>query len=91
MLFRQLDIWILLARSMHSATIEGKYRHYKGHEYVVLGIAHHSETLEELVVYQGLYDDPEFGHHPIWVRPKSMFFDEVVFDGKKMKRFTKID
>lgn len=76
---------------MDDADIKGKYRHYKGHEYIVLGIAHHSETLDELVVYQGLYDDSEFGHHPIWVRPKAMFFDEVVMNGKKVKRFEKIN
>ena len=60
----------------------GKYRHYKGKEYEVIGIAKHSETLEELVVYQALY-----GERGVWVRPVKMFFEEVEVDGKKMPRF----
>ena len=60
----------------------GKYRHYKGKEYEVIGIAKHSETLEELVVYQALY-----GERGLWVRPIKMFLEEVEVDGKKMPRF----
>jgi len=60
----------------------GKYRHYKGKEYEVIGIAKHSETLEETVVYQALY-----GERGVWVRPVKMFFEEVEVDGKKMPRF----
>ena len=60
----------------------GKYRHYKGNEYVVIDVARHSETLEELVVYRALY-----GTHDLWVRPLKMFIEEVEFDGKKMPRF----
>jgi hypothetical protein len=60
----------------------GKYRHYKGHEYEVLGVAKHSETLEELVVYRALY-----GAGELWVRPLVMFAGEVEVDGKKVKRF----
>ena len=60
----------------------GKYRHYKGKEYEVIGIAKHSETLEETVVYQALY-----GERGVWVRPMKMFFEEVEVDGKKMPRF----
>lgn len=52
----------------------GKYRHYKGKEYEVIGFAKHSETLEELVVYKALYQ-PE-GEN-LWVRPKKMFFEEI--------------
>ena len=59
-----------------------KYRHYKGKEYEVIGIAKHSETLEETVVYQALY-----GERGLWVRPMKMFFEEVEVDGKKMPRF----
>lgn len=60
----------------------GKYRHYKGKEYKVIGVARHSETLEELVVYQALYGEGGF-----WVRPIKMFLEEVEVDGKKMPRF----
>lgn len=62
----------------------GKYRHYKGKEYEVIGIARHSETLEELVVYKALYQ-PE-GEN-LWVRPHHMFIEDVVVGGKKMPRF----
>ena len=60
----------------------GKYRHYKGKEYEVIGTAMHSETLEELVVYRALY-----GERNLWVRPMKMFFEEVEVEGKKMPRF----
>ncbi|MDD5181648.1 MAG: DUF1653 domain-containing protein [Candidatus Nanoarchaeia archaeon] len=60
----------------------GKYRHYKGDEYEVLGVAKHSETQEELVVYQALY-----GEHQIWVRPLKMFKGAVIVDGIKKPRF----
>ena len=65
----------------------GIYRHFKGKEYKVIGIARHSETLEELVVYQALYDDPEFGSNSLWIRPKKMFFDKVNYQGKIISRF----
>jgi cyclomaltodextrinase len=60
----------------------GKYEHYKGKPYEALGIATHSETLEELVVYKKLYDDGA-----LWVRPLKMFLEEVTFNGKKVPRF----
>ncbi len=60
----------------------GKYRHYKGKEYEVIGVAKHSETLEELVVYRALYDEGQ-----LWVRPLKMFTEEVEKDGKKILRF----
>jgi len=66
----------------------GKYKHYKGKLYQVLGLARHSETLEELIVYQALYESKEFGNHAIWVRPVKMFTENVVFEGKSVKRFT---
>jgi len=65
----------------------GKYRHFKGKEYEVIGIAHHSETLEELVVYRALYNSEEFGSNVLWVRPVQMFNETVEKDGKTIKRF----
>lgn len=65
----------------------GKYEHYKGKQYEVLGIAHHSETLEELVVYKALYDSEEFGSSAIWVWPKGMFMENVTIDGAEKPRF----
>jgi len=65
----------------------GKYQHYKGKFYEVIGVARHSETLEELVVYRALYDSKKFGKDSLWVRPKSMFLERVVVDGKEVPRF----
>lgn len=65
----------------------GRYRHYKGLEYRVLGLARHSETLEPLVVYQPLYDG-----HGWWVRPAAMFAEDVTLpDGTRTPRFRRID
>ncbi|MGN0524594.1 DUF1653 domain-containing protein [Eubacterium sp.] len=64
----------------------GKYRHFKGNEYEVIGIARHSETLEEMVVYRALYGDAG-----IWVRPAKMWNETVERDGKAFQRFTYID
>ena len=63
----------------------GKYRHFKGMEYEVIGLAKHSETLEELVVYRALYGDGE-----VWVRPMKMWNETVERDGKTVERFTYI-
>lgn len=60
----------------------GKYHHYKGHEYEVIGIAKHSETLEDMVVYRALYGDGG-----LWVRPLSMFGEMVEVDGRQVPRF----
>ncbi len=60
----------------------GKYRHFKGKEYEVVGLAKHSETLEEVVVYRALY-----GNNDLWVRPLKMFLEEMEIDGKKVPRF----
>ncbi len=65
----------------------GKYRHYKGKYYEVIGVAHHSETLEELVIYRTLYKHEKYGMHALWVRPRKMFFDTVVVDGVTIPRF----
>lgn len=63
----------------------GRYRHFKGKEYEVLGVARHSETEEKFVVYRALYGD--FG---LWVRPVSMWNETVERDGKTFRRFTYI-
>jgi hypothetical protein len=65
----------------------GKYQHYKGNYYQVIDVAHHSETLEELVVYRALYDSPDFGPDSLWVRPKTMFQENVIVAGKTVPRF----
>ena len=64
----------------------GKYKHFKGNEYEVIGIAKHSETLAEMVVYRALYGDGE-----IWVRPAEMWDETVERDGKVFKRFEYIE
>jgi len=63
----------------------GRYRHYKGGEYHVLGVARHSETLEPMVVYQALY-----GERGLWVRPAAMFVETVETSSGKVARFTRI-
>ena len=60
----------------------GRYRHYKGKEYTVIGVALHSETQEELVVYR-----QEYGDHGLWVRPKQMFLETVKVGGQAVPRF----
>ena len=64
----------------------GKYRHFKGNFYEVVGFAKHSETLEDLVVYKALY-----GKGELWVRPASMWNETVERDGKTFKRFTFVE
>ena len=66
--------------------ILGKYRHYKGNMYEVIGLAKHSETLENMVVYKALYGEGE-----IWVRLACMWNEEVNIGGKTLKRFTYIE
>lgn len=62
----------------------GKYRHYKGKDYEVIGVAKHSETLEEFVVYKALYQTE--GEN-LWVRPKKMFLEKIEVQGIKKPRF----
>ena len=64
----------------------GKYKHYKGNEYEVIGVAKHSETLEELVVYRAIY-----GEGQVWVRPLKMFLEEIEVNGKKIPRFSPVE
>jgi hypothetical protein len=76
----------LVTSNQQLTTMIGKYRHYKGKEYEVTGIARHSETLEEMVLYKALYES-EFGKDSLWVRPKAMFFEKVMIDGGEVDRF----
>ena len=63
----------------------GRYRHYKGNDYTVLGVARHSETLEEFVVYR-----QEYGDRGLWVRPAAMFSETVIVDGEPVARFRQL-
>jgi hypothetical protein len=67
------------------ATPPGRYRHYKGGEYEVIGAARHSETLAPMVVYRPLY-----GESGLWVRPHAMFFESVMLEGRTVPRFALI-
>jgi len=69
-----------------TAISPGRYRHSKGNEYTVLGVARHSETLEEMVVYR-----QEYGDRGLWVRPAVMFGETVVVDGVAVPRFQRIE
>ncbi|WP_298862957.1 DUF1653 domain-containing protein [uncultured Gimesia sp.] len=60
----------------------GRYRHYKGNDYIVIEIARHSETEEEMVVYR-----QDYGERGLWVRPKGMFMESVNIDGREVPRF----
>src|SRR5439155_20663127 len=80
----------LRARSRHDTVAidmdeprPGRYRHYKGRYYEVVGVARHSETEEELVVYRPLYD----ASWPLWVRSRAMFLETVTVDGREVPRF----
>ena len=65
--------------------LPGKYRHFKGGLYEVIGVARHSETLEEMVVYRALY-----GEGGLWVRPATMWNETVIRDGVTYRRFTPV-
>ena len=65
----------------------GKYRHYKGKGYEVVGIGTNTESREILVVYKLLYDTPGYARDALWMRPYEMFVDNVVVDGKEVPRF----
>lgn len=71
---------------METTIRPGRYRHYKGKDYEVIGVARHSETEEQLVVYRCLYGD-----HSLWVRPLAMFAETVVVEGREVPRFARTD
>jgi hypothetical protein len=66
-------------------TPPGRYRHYKGNLYDVVGTVRNSETLEPMTLYRALY-----GEQGLWVRPAAMFGEDVVIDGVRQPRFTKL-
>jgi len=68
------------------ALAPGRYRHYKGRDYDVIGVARHSETLEPVVVYRPLY-----GEGALWVRPHAMFVETVEVDGLEVPRFAPVE
>ncbi len=69
-------------------TANKKYQHYKTDQvYEMIGIAYHSETKEEMVVYRGLYHCEQFGNNPWFVRPKAMFFEQILWNGQYVPRF----
>ena len=70
---------------MHSLIPPGRYRHYKGNDYNVVGTARHSETGEDLVLYSPLYDDEN--ERSYWVRPLTMFMESVFVENKTLPRF----
>jgi hypothetical protein len=69
----------------HKLHMNAIYQHYKGKLYKVLYVARHSESHEELVIYQALYGDMQ-----IWARPLSMFCDNVIIEGKNKARFEQV-
>ena len=71
-----------MSDSDYSDIPRGRYRHFKGMEYELIDIAHHSESQEPMVVYRALYGD-----HGLWVRPLAMFFETVERDGQELQRF----
>ena len=78
-----IPLQVLDSERPHMTELQpGRYRHFKGNEYEVLGVARDSETMQEVVVYRALY-----GERGLWVRPLAMFIEEVERDGRRVKRF----
>jgi hypothetical protein len=90
------NAWLLFLGSCMSLVSKVEvgqiYKHYNGKPYEILAVGRltESETLQECVVYKGLYDDPEFGPNPIWIRPLAMFMEEVMINGQSVPRFMQI-
>ncbi len=76
----------MMKEKPHGEPASGRYRHYKGGEYQVIGTARHSETDELLVVYRCLYDNDS-----LWVRPLAMFMETVLVDGREVPRFERCE
>jgi hypothetical protein len=80
-----VTLWFILRESFMTEPVPGRYRHFKGGEYEVLGVARHSETGERLVVYRPLYNDSG-----LWVRPAAMFLEPVAVGETTVPRFTRL-
>ena len=65
----------------------GKYQHYKGGFYEVLGVGKNTETMEDFVIYKSLYNSPDYPKGTFWIRPKEIFFEQVEVKGQKIPRF----
>lgn len=77
---------------LSEAILYGKYRHYKNEKlYEIIDFARHSETCEEMVVYRALYHSQEFGDNQLWVRPRQMFFEQVMHNGQMVPRFQRVE
>ena len=72
---------------MQEIKVGAKYNHYKNHLVRVIGIALHSETKEELVIYEKLADYKDYKKGQLWARPKNMFLEDVTVDGVSVPRF----
>ena len=71
------------------AKVGKKYTHYKNKKtYLVLHTGQHTETGEKMVVYEGQYNDPEYGQNPVWIRPIKMFEEQVLHNDILVDRFT---
>lgn len=81
-----IDLVLVLDTSMQRELKKGKYRHFKGNEYLVVDTARCSETDAQLVIYKPLYDEGE----GLWVRPLEMFLESIERDGKTFERFAYI-
>ena len=71
-----------MAAPAPSTPLPGRYRHYKGNEYLVLGVARHTETEEEFVIYRPLYGDGA-----LWIRPRAMFIETITHNNTAQPRF----
>jgi hypothetical protein len=72
--------------------IGSKYQHYKTEKlYQVIGIALHSETYEEMVIYKALYHCDKFGENQLWARPKKMFLEQLTYQGHVVPRFSYVE
>lgn len=74
------------------AEVGKRYRHYRNkEEYIVRAIGRDSNTLIELVIYEGQYESPEFGKNPVWVRPRPEFEERIAHEGVSVQRFERIE
>ena len=85
---RETIFWCNIVPQTNSTKVAlGKYRHYKGGEYEVMGVGCNESDLQEVVIYRSLYDAPDFPKGSLWVRLKESFLEKVVVDGVERPRF----